>query len=270
MRILVVDDKIEISRRLQRELQKEGHEVYYEISPLLVLEKLKKARRKSKPFDLLLLNIQMPEIDGLTLFSRIKEERLGVEAIILTGYHNEQMVIEAIRLGVKDYLNKPISLERLDASILRVHENRVEEANSNYQILVVDDEKELCERIRWELKKEGYQVAMAYDGEDCLDYFKKNTVDVLITDIKMPGINGLEMLEKCREIHNDFTSIVITGHGNHKAAIEALKLETFNYLKKPLSLEELITSVKKGVEQINIRRGSFALREDENEGTYRR
>ncbi len=261
MRILVVDDKIEISKRLQRELQKEGHEVYYEISPLQVLERLKRAKRKGKSFNLLLLNIQMPEMDGLTLFSRIKEERLGVEAIILTGYRDEQMVIEAIRLGVKDYLNKPISLEQLDASILRVRENTLEE-NSGYQILVVDDEKELCERIRRELEKEGYQIAMAYNGEDCLNYFRNNRVDVLITDIKMPGMNGLEMLEKCKEIHDDFIPVIITGHGSHEVAVEALKLEAYNYLKKPLSLEELITSVKKGIEHLNIRRGSFALGED--------
>ncbi|MBC8520616.1 MAG: response regulator [Methanomicrobia archaeon] len=99
MKILIVDDEEAICLRLQKELEKEGHEVYYETSPLRVQEELKKARRENKPYNLLLLNIQMPGMDGLTLFSRIREERLGVEAIIMTGCHDEQLVIEAIRLS---------------------------------------------------------------------------------------------------------------------------------------------------------------------------
>jgi len=198
----------------------------------------------------------MPEMDGLTLFSRIKEEHLGVEVIIMTGYREEQTVIEAIRLSVRNYLNKPISLKELDAVISRVHKKAVEAKNNNekYSILVVDDEKDLCRRIERELDKEGYQTAVAYNGGECLDYFKNNKVDVVIADIKMPGMSGLEMLKKCREITDDFVSIIITGHGDHEIAKSSLKLGVFNYLKKPISLEELITSVKKGIEQLIVER----------------
>jgi YesN/AraC family two-component response regulator len=69
-----------------------------------VLEELKKARSEGRPFNLLLLNVQMPEMNGLTLFSRIREKRLGVETIIMSGYQDEQVVMEAIRLSVNDYL----------------------------------------------------------------------------------------------------------------------------------------------------------------------
>jgi len=139
MKILIVDDEEEICKRLQRELEKEGHEVFYRTSPLVVLEELKKARSEGKPFHLLLLNVQMPETNGLTLFSRIREERLGVETVIISGYQDEQVVMEAIRLSVKDYLKKPISLTDLDASLFRAREKIVEAANSNtmYQLLVI-------------------------------------------------------------------------------------------------------------------------------------
>jgi len=256
MKILIVDDEIAICQRLKRELEKEDHAVYYETSPLYVLEKLKKARREDKPFNLLLLNIRMPEMDGLTLFSHIREEYLGVEVIIITGYREEQTVIEAIRLSARNYLNKPISLEELDAVISRVHKKAVEVKNNNvkYSILVVDDEKDLCRRIKRELDKETYQTTVAYNGEECLDYFKNNKVDVVIADIKMPGMSGLDMLKKCREINDDFVSIIITGHGDHEIAKNSLKLGAFDYLKKPISLEELITSVKKGIEKLIVER----------------
>ncbi len=258
MKILIVDDEEEICKRLQRELEKEGHEVLYRTSPLGVLEELKKARSDGKPFNLLLLNVQMPEMNGLTLFSRIREARLGVETVIMSGYQDEQVVMEAIRLSVKDYLKKPISLTDLDASLFRAREKIIEAANNNalYQLLVADDEQELCKRIKRELDKEGYRVAVAYNGEQCLEHFKNNRVDMLITDIRMPGMSGLELIEKCRETTDDFVSIIITGHGDYEKASKSLKLGVYDYLKKPLSVDELITTVKKGIEQLNIRRGS--------------
>ena len=254
MKILIVDDEIDICKRLKRELHKEGHEVEYRTSPLNVLKELKKARGENKPFNLLLLNVRMPEMDGLTLFSRIREERLGVEVIVMTGYREEQTVIEAIRLSARNYLNKPISLEELNSVISHVRKKAVVTNNNNrkYRILVVDDEKDLCNHISRELEKEGYQTAVAYTGEECLDHFKKNKVDVLIADIRMPRMSGLEMLKQCREINNDFVSIIITGHGNHETAKNALKLDAYDYFKKPLSLDALTTSVKKGIEHLTV------------------
>jgi len=263
MRILIVDDEVAICQRLQRELQKEGHQVDYQTFPLGVLEELKKARRAGTPFNLLLLNVKMPAMDGLTLFSRIREERLGVEAIIMTGYRDEQTVSEAIHLSVKDYLNKPVSLEELDAAMFRVREEAIERSNAyrKYHILVVDDEPDLCRRIRRELAKEGYRTAVAFGPEECLDYFRKNRVDVLIADIKMPGMSGLEMLERCQEINADFVTIIITGHGDHEVAAESLRLGVYDYLKKPLSLDELVTSVKKGIERLEVSRALSAAKE---------
>lgn len=263
MKILIVDDEIEICKRLQRELRKEGHEVEYRTSPLDVLEELKRARGDGAPYNLLIVNVHMPEMDGITLLSRVRKECLGVEVIVTTGYREEQVVIEAIRLSVRNYLNKPVSLEELDVAISNVHKKTVEANNRKYRILVVDDEKDLCNRIRRELDKEGYQVAVAYTGEECIDYFKKNKVDLLIADIRMPGMSGLEMLERCRDINSNFVSIIITGHGDHETAKRSLKLGAFDYLKKPLSLDELITSVKKGIERLNALRGLSALKEEE-------
>ncbi|HEC33807.1 MAG TPA: GAF domain-containing protein, partial [Chloroflexi bacterium] len=73
---------------------------------------------------------------------------------------------------------------------------------------------------------------------------------------------GLEMLEKCREITDDFVSIIITGHGDHERAVQALQLGVFNYLRKPISLEELVIAVGKGIEFLHLRRGLAARRRE--------
>jgi|GEM_PF-503376 len=273
MKVLIVDDEAEICKWLQRELRKEGYEVDYTTSPVGVQEKIKEAKEKGKAYELLLLDLRMPQMNGFELLQEIREARLGLDVVIITGYGDEDKATEAIRLGAFDYLRKPISLEELRTAVFRVRQKRAAEQKKalKHCVLVVDDEPDLCERIKRELEKEGcYEVAVAHDGVEGLEYFTTNRVDAVIADIKMPRMDGLEMLDKCREITDDFVSIVITGFGDHETAIEALKLGAFDYLKKPVSLDELITSVSKGIEVLELRRGLAARkRELEIEGAVK-
>lgn len=267
MKVLIVDDEEEICKRLQRELQKEGYEADYTTSSVVVMQKLRDAKKQEKEnaYELLILDIKMPQISGFELLKQIRETHFDLDVIVITGYGDEDKAIEAIRLGAIDYMHKPISLDELQTAIFRIRQKRAarEKKAVKHRVLVVDDEPDLCARIKRELDKEGcYEVAVAYDGIEGLEYFKNNSVDAVIADIKMPRMNGLEMLDKCREITEDFVSIIITGYGDHETAIEALKLGTFNYLKKPIPLDELITSVDKGVEMLGLRRGLAAHRRE--------
>ncbi|MEW6377108.1 MAG: response regulator [Thermodesulfobacteriota bacterium] len=264
MKGLIVDDEEDICKRLQSELKKEGFEAEYTTSPVGVIKRLHNAKRKEKPYELLLLDLKMPKVGGFELLKEIREARLDMDVVVITGYGDEEKAMEAIRLGAVDYLRKPISLEELNTAIFRVQQKRTIEAKQalRHSILVVDDEKDVCTRIKRELDKEGYQTAVAYDGVEGLDYFKNYRVDVVIADIRMPKMDGLEMLKACREITDNFVSIIITGHGDHETAIEALKLGVSNYLRKPISSEELVVSVNKGIDLLLLRRGLSARRRE--------
>ena len=264
MRVFIVDNEVEVCRHLQHELRKEGYDVKYNTSSVGVLEELKHAADEGKAYDLLLLNIKMPKINGYSLMEKIRETQLDLDVIVITGYGDEDKAIESIRLGAVDYLRKPISLKEFHTAIFRAQQKKAEKENRTLEprILIVDDEEDLCVRIKRVLEKKGYQAAIAYDGVEGWDYFKNNRVDMAIVDIRMPKMSGLEMLKKCQEISDDFVSIIITGHGNHEKAIEALKLGALNYLRKPVSLEELIVSVKKGIELLTFRRGLSARRRE--------
>ena len=264
MKILIVDDEEGICKQLKHELQKEGFKVEYRISPLNVLEDLKRAKEDGKPYNLLLLDILMPGMDGFKLLEEIKKAQPNLDVIIITGYGDEEKAIKAIRLGAFDYLNKPISLKELHTAIFRINQKieREEKKPFRHRVLVVDDEKDLCDHIKHELDKEGYLVTAAYDGEEGLNYFKNNRVDIVIADLKMPRMSGLEMLKHCREITDNFISIIITGHGDHETAIKALRMGVFNYLKKPIPLEELIISVNKGIDLLFLQRGLSARKRE--------
>ncbi|MBE3141728.1 MAG: response regulator, partial [Thermoplasmata archaeon] len=260
MKILIIDDEEVICKHLQRELQKEGFTVECRISPLNVLEDLKRAKEDGEPYSLLFLDIRMPGMDGFELLEEIKKAQLNLNVIFITGHGDEEKAIKAIRLGVFDYLKKPISLKELYTAIYRIKQKMEREKKESFRhhVLVVDDEKNLCDRIKHELDKEGYLVTAIYDSEEGLNYFKNNRVDIVIADLKMPGMSGLEMIKHCREITDNFISIIITGHGDQETAIGALRMSIFDYLKKPISLEELIISVDKGAELLLLQRGLSA------------
>ncbi len=122
---------------------------------------------------------------------------------------------------------------------------------SNIRILIVDDEAELCDlliRGLSHLSKE-YIISSANSGEDALAFLEKNEIDILVSDIRMPGIDGISLLRKVLELQPDVSTIIITGHGDLDNAIEALRLGATNFIRKPVSHEILHLSILKAYEK---------------------
>jgi YesN/AraC family two-component response regulator len=117
------------------------------------------------------------------------------------------------------------------------------------RILIVDDEPDFLESIEWQLKKRRYLVFTAISGDAALDVIQKECIDVLVVDIRMPGMDGIELIRRAAGIDIDLQSIIMTGHGGIKTAIEAMKLGAINYLQKPAGVEELDFAIQKGIEK---------------------
>jgi signal transduction histidine kinase len=117
-------------------------------------------------------------------------------------------------------------------------------------ILVIDDEKDIRLLIETILKREGYDVFLAEDGYEGIKCFKEEPMDLVITDIKMPGMDGIEVLKRLKEITPDVEVVILTGHGNLDTAIAAIKESAFDFVSKPLdNIHLLITTVETGVEK---------------------
>jgi DNA-binding response OmpR family regulator len=116
-------------------------------------------------------------------------------------------------------------------------------------ILVIDDEsivQESCKRI---LLPEGYAVESAYTGQEGLGRLADSSYDLVITDLKMPGISGMEVLKKIKHDDPDIGIIMITGYSTTETAVEAMKLGAFDYLPKPFTPDELMSAVSKALEK---------------------
>jgi DNA-binding NtrC family response regulator len=119
---------------------------------------------------------------------------------------------------------------------------------SKIKILVVDDEQGLCAGLQEALRREGYAADAATDSQLALKRATENFFNLVISDIKMPGPGGLELLAQIRERHRDTMFILMTAHGTVENAVEAMKLGAHDYLTKPIDLKRLRVLVQKAVE----------------------
>lgn len=114
-------------------------------------------------------------------------------------------------------------------------------------ILVVDDELSMREFLKILLEKEGYSITTAPDATKALSMLEKETYELVISDVKMPGIGGLPLLEKIKEINSNIPVIMITAYASPENAVRAMKNGAFDYITKPFKVEEIIDNVKKAI-----------------------
>jgi DNA-binding NtrC family response regulator len=116
-------------------------------------------------------------------------------------------------------------------------------------LLIIDDEKAIRKTLSEILSFEGYKVEEAADGEEGLKKFREKTFDVVLCDIKMPKIDGLEFLQKAVETNADVPVIMISGHGNIETAVEAVKKGAYDFIQKPPDLNRLLITIRNAMER---------------------
>lgn len=122
------------------------------------------------------------------------------------------------------------------------------------QILIVDDEILILKSLQADLEQEGYDVAVASNGEEALAQLARKSCDIMITDMMMDGMNGIELIQKIREQKNDIPVIIITAYGELETAIAALRLDAADYLLKPFHTEELLMRIRNCLEKQELMR----------------
>ncbi|SFM63481.1 response regulator [Thermodesulforhabdus norvegica] len=108
------------------------------------------------------------------------------------------------------------------------------------KVLLVDDEKEFVDALRERLEIRDLPSGVAYNGEQALQIVEDEIPDVMVLDLKMPGIDGMEVLRRIRKAYPEVQVIILTGHGSEKDEEEARRLGAFEYLQKPVDIDELV------------------------------
>jgi two-component system response regulator PilR (NtrC family) len=128
------------------------------------------------------------------------------------------------------------------------------------RILVVDDERSMRELLQIVLRREGHQVRLAEDGPSAVAELEREPVDVLISDIKMPGMTGVDVLREAKRIDPDIVGIMVTAYASTDTAVEALRLGAYDYLTKPFDVEELKAKVRNALERHTLRQENVLLK----------
>jgi two-component system response regulator PilR (NtrC family) len=129
------------------------------------------------------------------------------------------------------------------------------------KILVVDDEKSMSDFLEIMLRKEGYEVTSTTSGEKALELLDNNLYSMVLTDVRMPGTDGFEVLRKTKEVSPDTVVIMITAYGSPEGAVTAIKEGAYDYITKPFRVEEVKLTIKKSLERSNLIRENIRLRQ---------
>jgi two-component system response regulator HydG len=129
-------------------------------------------------------------------------------------------------------------------------------------ILVVDDDVAQCDFLKEELEREGYNVEVAHGGRPGVERVKRGGIDLVVSDVKMPDLDGLDLLREIRAVEPCPYVITVTGFGSIDTAIRAVKLGAYDYLTKPFEIEHLLLTIKKALSERTLRSEVVRLREE--------
>ena len=130
-----------------------------------------------------------------------------------------------------------------------------------YTIVIADDEKNTREGLRWALERKTLSIHLAADGEEALQIIRSEPVDILLTDLKMPKLDGMELLARVRQESPSTEVVMLTGHGTVESAVDAMKAGAFDYLIKPINIDELNLLVDRILSNRELKQENTQLRE---------
>ena len=132
----------------------------------------------------------------------------------------------------------------------------------NHKILIVDDEKKICDVFSRMMTREGYSVLKATSGRKALKIVEEHTPHIIFLDIKMPELDGMEVLKQIKRLNPDIVVVILTAYGGMKRVIEATRLGAFDYLTKPFNIDKIKIIIEKALERQAIGRQIVSLREE--------
>jgi two-component system nitrogen regulation response regulator NtrX len=130
------------------------------------------------------------------------------------------------------------------------------------RILVIDDEAAIRDSLRMTLEYEGYEFAAAATGQEGLALAERDAPDLVLLDVKMPGMDGLEVLERLRNMNETLPVVVISGHGSISTAVEATKKGAFDFIEKPFASERVLVSLRNALDQRKLRDENRSLKKE--------
>ena len=254
--VLLVDDEPEFLEAASGALSRRGFIVSQALDGRTALELI-----QTRAFEVVVLDVKMPGIDGIEVFNRIKILAPDLPIIMLTGHGTIKQAFETSRDGVFEYLNKPCDIEKL-AEILRkaveqaksaLSRAQGEEVEEEIRLLLVDDDTDFIESLAPSLRRRGIKVTTSLGAAEAQEKTKNQIFDVALVDVSMPGQDGIEFLIQINKLDTITPVILITGQPSMEKLVKAVKEGAFDILQKPIGIELLIGKIREAFRTRQIR-----------------
>lgn len=234
-RVLVVDDNAGLLQTFSLILKRRGYDVDMAEDGISAVEKFDK-----HGYDVILMDIVMPRMNGVEAFRKIKEMDPAAKVILMTAYFDDDGIKKALEEGVYSAINKPVDIARLL--------DMIKEATAVTSVLIVDDDEDFCRTMAGVLESKGYRVSTITSGQDAINIARLKEIQVAFIDIKMPDMNGLETYLRMKEINPDMVGVMMTAYrdevGDTIERARAAKASTCIYKPfDPSQVVDLLTRI---------------------------
>jgi len=235
MKVLAVEDDAISLKLVTTLLKKDGAEVIAVNSAKGALDYLE----QGEFVDVIVSDVMMPEMDGFQLLHYLKnDKRLSTIPVILcTALHDKASIVKGIQAGIADYIVKPIKESVLISKVKKAAESGPK------PVLIVDDEPLFLSTLFTTLNREGYRVMTAKSGKEALEMLDSNHVGLVLSDIKMPEMDGLELLILVKDKFPDMPVLLMTGRGEYTRGV-AIGAGADDLISKPFHNTEIIAKVR--------------------------
>jgi len=252
IRLLLVDDEEDFLTSSARALNRRGFEVHTAQDGFAALQIMQRHK-----FDVVVLDMKMPGIDGVEVFDRIRQDWPSVPVIMLTGHGSIAQAFETSKKGIADYISKPCDIDTLADHIRTAIANanpadetgggeaKIADPTATVRVLLVDDEVDFLESMQTVLQRRNMQVTIAESGEEALEILNDAIIDVAVLDVKMPGMDGLDALQIMRQRFPTVKVILLSGHPSARAAMESIERGASEYLTKPPEVDDLADTIRR-------------------------
>jgi two-component system response regulator HydG len=230
--ILIVDDDMGICETLSDIMEVKGYDAAIALDGYEAIQKVKEVA-----FDVILMDIKMPGINGVETFKEIKRVRPETAVVMMTAYAVEDLIGEALREGAYGVLYKPFEMERMIGLL--------EGIKGGGFVLVVDDDPNTCTTFKYVLEAKGYQVGTALSGEEAIELARESEYDMIFIDMKLPTMNGLQTYLAIREVNPQVVAVMMTAYRREMGDLveEALNKDAYTCLYKPFDVDQMIKLV---------------------------
>jgi len=228
LHILIVDDDRRMANTLSDILNVKGYSAEVAYSGRGAIKKV-----ESCSFDFILTDVKMPDIDGIKFYKTIKVRKPDIPVVLMTAYSTDSLVKEGLDAGVVATLTKPLDINAILSFLSMLKKENT--------IVIVDDDPKFTKTLAGILKKRGFIVIEVIDISNLDDNLVQNSKIVLL-DMKLDSVNGLDVLEDIKKKHPDMPVILITGYRKEmsQSIKKALDIKAYTCLYKPLNIEKLL------------------------------